>query len=80
MTCANIVNTGLLANLFGVILLFLFGMPFRVRTGGASYELREEVDQTAVAAERWYDTLGGLGLALIVLGTAAQIGAIFLSR
>jgi hypothetical protein len=79
MTHANIVNIGgLVANLVGVVLLFRYGMPFRVRTSGASYELREEVDQTAVTAERWYDALGGLGLVLIVLGTAAQIGAIFL--
>jgi hypothetical protein len=77
MTCANVVNIGgLVANLVGVILLFRYGMPFRVRTRGASYELREEVDQTAVRAERRYDALGVLGLTLIVFGTAAQIVAV----
>jgi hypothetical protein len=77
MTCANVVNIGgLVANLVGVILLFVFGMPFRVRTRGASYELREEVDHLAVTAERRYDVLGYFGLALIIVGTAAQIVAV----
>ncbi len=35
MTCATVLNvSGLLMNLVGVILLFSFGMPYRIRTGG----------------------------------------------
>jgi hypothetical protein len=73
VTCLNI--AGLVMNLIGVILLFRYGMPFRVRTEGASYQLREEVDQTAIAAERRYGVLGWVGLVLIVIGTGAQIAA-----
>jgi hypothetical protein len=77
---ASAVNiTGLLMNLAGVILLFRYGMPYRVRTGGNQARwLSGSVDQKTVRAERLYDRLGMLGLILIVSGTAAQIGAIFL--
>jgi hypothetical protein len=34
-------------------------------------------DPREIKAERWYDVLGWLGLALIVLGTTAQIIAIW---
>jgi hypothetical protein len=68
---------GLIANLVVVILLFRYGMPFRVRTGGFSSYVTENSDPKEVRAERWYDVLGGVGLVLIVLGTIAQIvGAI----
>jgi hypothetical protein len=62
MLVAGLNVAGLVINLIGVILLFRYGMPFRVRTEGASYELRGEVDQTAIAAEHRYSMLGGLGL------------------
>lgn len=63
---------GLMMNLGGVILLFVFGLPFCVRT---SIFLEQPADPRAVRAECWYDVFGWLGLALIVLGTAAQIKA-----
>lgn len=81
MTYASALSiAGLLMNLTGVILLFVFGMPFRVPTGGHPILLADQADPKDVRAERWYAVLGGLGLALIVLGTAAQIIAIFLSQ
>jgi hypothetical protein len=58
--------------LLGVNLLIVFGMPFRVRAGLAVWFQPDR-------AEGWFDVLGLLGLALIVLGTAAQIEAILLS-
>ncbi len=70
--------SGLLMTLVGVILLFRYGMPYRVRTGGNSALLLEGVDQNAVRAERRYGIIGRLGLALIILGTGAQaIGTLF---
>jgi hypothetical protein len=70
---------GLLMNLLGVILLFAFGMPFGVRTGGHLFRLFEQPNPKDVRLEHWCDLLGLLGLMLIVLGTAAQIKATFLS-
>lgn len=64
--------TGLVMNLLGVILLFLFGMPFRVRTGSRQLE---QANPEPVSAERWHTFLGWLGFALFVLGTFAQIDA-----
>ncbi len=65
---------GLMANLAGVILLFHYGMPFRVRTKGQMVRvLAGPPNQEAVKLERHYDALGWLGLALVVLGTFAQI-------
>ena len=80
MQCANALNVfGLTANLIGVILLFRYQMPFRVPTGGYSFLITETPDQKELAAERLYWWLGLLGLVLIVVGTAAQIAAAFLS-
>lgn len=69
---------GLIANLVGVILLFRYGMPYRVRTDGqVGRKLSGPPDQAAIKLERRYDVLGKLGLVLIVHGTVAQIvGAI----
>jgi len=67
---------GLLANLVGVILLFLFGMPFRVRTRGYRLLTSQPVEsekRRLAGLELTYDAAGWLGLALIVLGTAMQI-------
>jgi hypothetical protein len=69
---------GLLMNLAGVILLFRYGMPYRVRSEGLSYLVTENVDKREAAAEKLYDWLGWLGLVLIVIGTGAQITAVFL--
>jgi hypothetical protein len=48
---------GLLMNLSGVILLFVFGMPFRVPV-----RIVEQCDRKAIRTECWYDVLGLLGL------------------
>ncbi len=65
---------GLILNLIGVILLFRYGMPFRIRTEGktAKTVVLPSAGQT-MRAERRYDQLGWLGLVLIIVGTALQI-------
>lgn len=69
------INTfGLLFGLGGVVLLFRYGMPYRLRTNGKTTKtvLLPNADDT-VRVERKYDRLGWLGLSLIVLGTVCQI-------
>jgi hypothetical protein len=80
LTCAAAINVfGLVANLVGVILLFRYGMPYRVRTKGETYmALDGPLDQEEIKADRRFDRWGKLGLFLIVLGTIAQIGSLFL--
>jgi hypothetical protein len=56
-----------------VILLFRYGMPYRVRTRGQVGRVINGLDQKAIKLERRYDVLGKLGLVLIVHGTIAQI-------
>jgi hypothetical protein len=70
-TVANII--GLILNLAGVVLLFIFGMPYRVRTGGNQVNWRTVRNPNIVKAETLYDRLGTLGLVLIVVGTLSQI-------
>ncbi len=76
LSMAAICNiAGLLMDLAGVILLFQYGMPYRVRTGGSEIRLHGRTDQETVKAEYLYERLGFVGLALIFLGTAAQVVA-----
>jgi hypothetical protein len=67
---------GLSLNLIGVLILFRYGMPYRIETGGQSALLLEEDDLEAIAAERVYRRLGFLGICLVVIGTGLQILAV----
>jgi hypothetical protein len=64
---------GLITNFVGVILLFRYGMPYRLRTGGDSIILTRQTPG-AIREEIRYDRWGWIGLALIILGTLVQIG------
>ena len=69
------INTiGLILNLAGVIFLFRYGMPYRVRTNGktAITKMLANAAET-IQLERRYARLGRVGLILIVLGTICQI-------
>lgn len=74
MAALNI--AGLISNLVGVILLFLYGMPFRTRKDGKTAKtfVLPTADDT-VRVERRYTWLGWLGLISIVLGTLLQVCA-----
>jgi hypothetical protein len=63
---------GLLLNLAGVVLLFLFGMPFRIATGGQTIT---NLDLLIKKLDDVYIVLGWLGLLAIVLGTLLQVWA-----
>lgn len=71
--CLN--TFGLILTLGGVIALFRFGMPYRVRTNGASFLLLEEEDVATKKVEHRYDVYGWIGLVAIVIGTAIQVAA-----
>ncbi|MEI9406925.1 hypothetical protein [Mesorhizobium argentiipisi] len=66
---------GLVLSFAGVIILFRYGMPFKVRTGGASHIILEQIDEAEVELEARYDKYGQGGLLLVFLGTAFQIAA-----
>jgi hypothetical protein len=66
-------TVGLVLSLIGVLLLFRYGMPYRIRTAGESYALREGINAEALKQERIYNVWGWLGLVLVVIGTICQI-------
>jgi hypothetical protein len=74
MSAAAFTVAGLIANLVGVILLFRYGMPYRVRTGGETHLITDDPpNQAEIRKDRRYARLGWLGLVLIVFGTLAQV-------
>jgi hypothetical protein len=66
-------TVGLVLSLIGVLLLFRYGMPYRVRTGGSSMYESSSSDPREAMLERRYAMVGFLGLFLVVLGTICQI-------
>jgi hypothetical protein len=70
---------GLSLGLVGVLILFRYGMPFHVPTGGAEAIISSRRDLQAIALERRYEVLGYVGLALLVGGTLLQMWAVVLS-
>jgi hypothetical protein len=65
---------GLLSNLAGVFLLFLFGMPFRVATGGKSVTwITSSIDLQVKKWDDIYSVLSWIGLAAIVFSTLLQV-------
>ena len=46
---------GLLLVLIGVLLLFIYGMPYRVRTGGDLFIILEQKDESDIEAEKLYE-------------------------
>ena len=66
---------GLALNLVGVLILFRYGMPFHVPTGGAVSLITETRDQADIALEQRYTLYGYFGLGLLIAGTILQMVA-----
>ena len=64
---------GLLANLAGVILLFRYGMPYRVASPEGDFFITEKPSPEGQMIDRRYKILGFLGLGFILVGTGLQI-------
>lgn len=64
---------GLAINFIGVCLLFRWGIPYYVRTGGAISIVLEQTDEKAKAEEKAASHIGWCGLSLVALGTAMQM-------
>ena len=75
MSAAGWNISGLCLSLIGILVLFRYGMPYRVRTGGAIAYVAEEPDEKEKVQEARYDVLGWIGLILVILGTLFQIAA-----
>jgi hypothetical protein len=66
---------GLTLVLFGVLSLFIFGMPFRIRSGGVGHIVTEQVDPKEQKMNRVVGAPGWLGLIMVIAGTLCQITA-----
>jgi hypothetical protein len=73
MSTAALNIIGLVLNLVGVIILFRYGMPFHVPTGGALLLVTDQIDAAEKAVESWYEIYGYFGLLAIFVGTVMQI-------
>ena len=66
---------GLALTLVGVLILFRWGMPFHVPTGGAVALITEGGDRREIALERIYTVIGYVGLVALIAGTVLQMVA-----
>jgi hypothetical protein len=67
--------SGLALNLAGVLILFRYGMPFHLPSGGVVHLILEQTDQAEVELERRYTLCGYIGLFLLITGTVFQMVA-----
>jgi hypothetical protein len=70
---------GLILNLIGVILLFRYGIPYAIDTGGQLPLTDSRIDSAEVLKIARYTRLGWIGLTAIVVGTAFQIRGAYMS-
>jgi hypothetical protein len=71
---------GLVLSLFGVLLLFRYGMPYRIENHGTfliGADVAPDRARSLLATDRRYKILGWIGLSLTVVGTLIQILALF---
>jgi hypothetical protein len=74
MSCASVVvASGLLLDIFGVLLLWKFGLPPSIRRGGPIYLTAEQSDPEEAAQAEKYDRYGKCGIGLLVLGFMLQL-------
>jgi hypothetical protein len=63
----------LLLNLGGVGLLFRFGIPYKIDTGGQIFRTISGIDTDEIKSANKYKKWGYVGIAMISLSTAIQI-------
>lgn len=77
--CGAVLNiVGLSLDIFGVVLLFFFGLPPGVNPDGAETLTRIKIDKGQIKKGRMYLALSWFALVLLVLGFLFQIAANFL--
>lgn len=69
---------GIIVGTVGVLILFRYGMPYRIETKGVVV-LQVSVNPDQAKIESRYRVLGWLGIILIVAGAVCQIAATVIS-
>lgn len=76
---AKIINSaGLVCDIVGAVLLWLYGLSEQIDRTGATTFATEDVDTEAPARAKRYDKYARLGLALLVIGFVLQLISNFL--
>jgi len=70
---------GLTLSMVGVLILFRYGMPYRVETGGKVNATYSTTDENARKTDMRYRLLGKGGLACVLAGTGLQVVALMLA-
>ena len=68
----NVNVAGVLISLSGFLILFRYGMPFRVPSGGVTYLITEKVDEQEKTTDRRYQMFGYVGFTLAIAGGLLQ--------
>jgi hypothetical protein len=68
----NISVAGVLISLVGFLILFYYGMPFRVPTGGVTYIITQQINEEEKKIDRRYKMFGFLDFLLAVVGGLMQ--------
>ena len=71
---------GVFLGTIGVLLLFRYGMPFRVSFNGHDNVVSGPPKPAELAKDRRFKSLGYVGLTLIILGAGCQIWSSYLTR
>ena len=64
---------GLILSFAGAIIIFIFGLPPRVRESGARYLLLEGEDKDEIEKGKRYRKISKLGLFLLAIGFLFQL-------
>jgi hypothetical protein len=64
---------GLLLDIFGVVILFLFGLPPSINKKGHINLILEQSDENEIAKASRYEKISYFGLTLILLGFLFQL-------
>jgi hypothetical protein len=71
---ARVLNiVGLAFNLIGVLMLFRWGMPFRVQSRPPVLLLNEQIEPKELTLDHIYAICGWVGLGCLLVGFALQI-------
>jgi hypothetical protein len=73
-----LISIGLVLDIFGVVLLFLYGLPPQISRTGTTYVTTEEIDEEEKKQAKKYVFRSWVALGLLVTGFLLQlIGNIF---
>ncbi len=76
---SNIVNSlGLILDILGAVLIFIFGLPAKIDRDGHGFLIIESDNQEEKAKAKKYDCYSALGLCLLIVGFVLQLISNFL--